>query len=98
MKNDSLVFQFAKSKGHQNGEEHVGPCHVYANPLEPRLCVALSMVRYLFVYPELLLNNTALFQGTAQYNRYSKPFLNLLKSNEDALKSIGVEPGDLGTH
>ena len=25
-KNDSLVFQFAKSKGHQSGEDRVGPC------------------------------------------------------------------------
>ena len=98
VRNDSLVFQFAKSKGHQNGEEHVGPWHVYANPLEPHLCVVLSMARYLFAYPELLLNNTALFQGTAQYNRYSKLFMSLLKANEDTLKSMGVEPGDLGTH
>ena len=29
---DCLVFRFAKSKGHQDGEEHVGPWHVYANP------------------------------------------------------------------
>lgn len=26
---DCLVFEFAKSKGHQDGEEHVGPWHVY---------------------------------------------------------------------
>ena len=25
VKSDALTFQFAKSKGHQNGEEHVGP-------------------------------------------------------------------------
>ena len=29
---DCLVFRFAKSKGHQYGEENVGPWHVYANP------------------------------------------------------------------
>ena len=48
VKSDALTFQFAKSKGHQNGEEHVGPWHVYANPLEPHLCVVLSLARYLF--------------------------------------------------
>ena len=68
VKSDCLVFAFAKSKGHQNGEEHVGPWHVYANPLEPHLCVVLSLARYLFAYPELFQNNTALFQGTSQYN------------------------------
>ena len=98
VKSDALTFQFAKSKGHQNGEEHVGPWHVYANPLEPHLCVVLSLARYLFTYPELFLNNTALFQGNAQYSRYSKLFLNLLKANEEELKNMGVEPGDLGTH
>ena len=98
VKSDCLTFQFAKSKGHQNGEEHVGPWHVYANPLEPHLCVVLSLARYLFTYPELFLNNTALFQGSAQYCRYSKLFLNLLKENEEELKRMGVEPGDLGTH
>ena len=30
-KNDSLVFSFAKSKGHQKGEKHVGPWHVYVS-------------------------------------------------------------------
>ena len=29
----ALVFEFAKSKGMQGGEDHVGPWHVYANPL-----------------------------------------------------------------
>ena len=29
--NGSLVFQFVKSKGHQNGEDYVGTWHVYAN-------------------------------------------------------------------
>ena len=98
VKSDALSFEFAKSKGHQNGEEHVGPWHVYANPLEPHLCLKLSLARYLFTYPELFLNNTALFQGTAQYTRYAKLFLSLLRANTEHLKSMGVEPGDLGTH
>ena len=29
---DALVFEFAKSKGMQRGEDRVGPWHVYANP------------------------------------------------------------------
>ena len=95
---DAMVFEFAKSKGHQNGEEYVGPWHCYANPLQPHLCLKLSLARYLFTYPELFLNNTALFQGSAQYSRYSKLFLRLLIEHEEELKSMGVEPGDLGTH
>ncbi|NIR17287.1 MAG: hypothetical protein GWN86_26585, partial [Desulfobacterales bacterium] len=51
---DCLVFEFAKSKGHQKGEEHVGPWHVYANPDKPWLCPVLALARYLLVYPEVL--------------------------------------------
>ena len=39
-RDDCLVFEFAKSKGHQKGEEHVGPWHVYANPETPWICPA----------------------------------------------------------
>ena len=53
-KNNSLVFQFAKSKGYQNGVDRVGTWHVYANPHEPHLCPVLAISRYLFTYPELL--------------------------------------------
>lgn len=77
------MFEFEKLKGHQNGEEHVGPWHVYTNPLELHLCVVLSLARYLFSYPELFLNNTTLFQGTAQCTRYAKllfRYCNLIRS------------------
>lgn len=75
IRNDALVFQFAKSKGHQNGEEHVGPWYLYANPENPHICVVLSLARYLFTYPQLLKEDSSLFQGTSQYNRYAKIFL-----------------------
>ena len=98
IRNDALVFQFAKSKGHQNGEEHVGPWHVYANPEHPHLCVVLSLARYLFTYPQLLKDDSSLFQGTSQYNRYAKLFLQAISDNMSDLQQLGVEEGDLGTH
>ena len=98
MRNDSLVFQFAKSKGHQNGEEHVGPWHLYANPETPHLCVVLSLARYLFTYPQLLKEDASLFQGTSQYNRYAKLFLQMIADNKSELELLGVEEGDLRTH
>ena len=98
IRNDALVFQFAKSKGHQNGEEHVGPWHVYANPEHPHLCVVLSLARYLFTYPQLLKDDSSLFQGTSQYNRYAKLFLQMISDNKSELQQLGVEEGDLGTH
>ena len=95
---DSLVFSFAKSKGHQNGEEHVGPWHVYSNPLEPHICPVLALARYIFAFPEVLSSNSSLFQGKSQYNRYSKLFLAFVKENMHELRPLGVEEGDLGTH
>ena len=65
---DSLVFEFAKSKGHQMGEDHVGPWHVYSNPDEPHLCEVLAMARYLFCFPEAMKSNSPLFEGTNQYS------------------------------
>ena len=97
-KNDSSVFQFAKSKGHQNGKDHVGPWNVYANPHGPHICPVLELERYLFTYPDILVKKTSLFQGKSQYHRYSRMFLLLIKDNLVHLKTLGIEEGGLGTH
>ena len=92
------MFEFTKSKGHQNGEEYAGPWHVYANPEEPHLCLVLFLARYLFTYPQLLKEDASLFQETSQYNRYAKLFLQVISENKAELQMLGVEDGDLGTH
>ena len=51
---DCLVFEFAKSKGMPDGEDHVAPWHVYANPHEPQSCLVLALAKYLFSFPEIL--------------------------------------------
>ena len=71
-KDDALCFEFAKSKGRQEGEEILGPWHLYANPSEPHICPVLALARYLFSYPEksmrtllccLVPNNTIVTPG-----------------------------------
>jgi len=42
---DSIAFEFVKSKGHQDGEEAIGPWHVYSNPFQPYTCAWLAMAR-----------------------------------------------------
>lgn len=96
--NDCLVFEFAKSKGKQNGEEHVGPWHVYANPSQPHICPILAIARYFFCFPDQLTMESSLFKGGHQYERYSKSLLQLIDDNLEALKQYGIEKGDLGTH
>ena len=98
MANDSMIFQFAKSKGMPDGEDHVGPWHVYANPLQPNVCPFLAMAIYLFTYPKLLSSNSSLFPGNYQYDRFSKSFAKLLLGFESDLAVHGFEPSDLGTH
>lgn len=95
---DCLVFEYAKSKGHQDGEDHVGPWHVYSNPLEPHICPVLSLARYIFTYPEVLSSGSPLFEGRRQYDRYSKIFHEVLTEHWDELHALGVREGDLGTH
>ena len=53
---------------------------------------------YLFIYLQLLKEDASLFQGTSQYNRYSKLFLAVISDNKEELQLLGVEEGDLGTH
>ena len=60
---DCLVFEFTKSKGHQKGENHLGPWNVYANPSKMWLCPVLSLLRYLFCYPDVLNGGMPLFEG-----------------------------------
>ena len=97
-KNNSLVFQFAKSKWHQNGENLVWPCHVYVDPHGPHICPVLELERYLFTYPDILVKNTSLFQGKSQYNQYFRIFLLLIKENLEHLNTVCVKEVDLGTH
>ena len=59
---DSLVFEFAKSKGYQHGK-FVGPWHCYANPEKPHLCVVLVLAKYCLTYTEVLTKGAPLFEG-----------------------------------
>ena len=60
---DTLVFEFAKSKGIKGGEDHVGPWHVYANPLNLFICPLLALARCFLTFPKTLKTNATVFQG-----------------------------------
>ena len=96
--NDCLIFEFAKSKGHQKAKDHVGSCHVYTNPHDPFMCPVLALARYIFTYPDVLCGRSPLFEGKNQYSTYSEIFSKLVKENMPELSKIGARIGDLGTH
>ena len=79
---DALVFEFVKSKGMQGGEDHVGPWHVYANPLNTFIFSLLAFARYFLTFTETLKTNAAVFQGMSQYNRYSSAFLKFVAEHK----------------
>ena len=95
---DALVFQFAKSKGHQKGEQHIGPWHVYSNPFKPWMCPVLALSRYIFSFPDTLKGDMPLFEGGSQYSRYQKNFAAILEKLKPELKIMGYQEGDIGTH
>ena len=54
--NDCLVFQFGKTKCDQTGKNSDQLWHVYANPHNPAICPVLSLARYLFANPGVLID------------------------------------------
>ena len=98
MEEDALIFEFVKSKGAQGGEEHVGPWHVYANPLDQFKCPVLTFAKYIFSFPNCTKKNESVFEGRLQYKRDSKLFMGIINKYESKLKQLGVKPEDLGTH
>ena len=53
--NDCLVFQFAKTKYDQIGKNQDKLWHVYATPNNPTTCPVLSLSRYLFANPGVMI-------------------------------------------
>jgi hypothetical protein len=98
IEHDTLIFQFAKSKGLPNGEYHVGPWLVYAIPLQPNVCPFLAMAVYLFSYTKILSLNLSLFPGHSQYDRFCKELRCLLYDFKGDFSVYGFEPTKLGTH
>ena len=96
--NDCLVFEFSKSKGRQDNEEHFGFWHVYASPHEPEMCPVLTLAKYLFTFPNVLCGRSPLFEGESQYNRYRNLFAKIVSDNLKELAILGVKEDDLGTH
>ena len=58
---DSLAFEFAKSKGHKYGEENLGRWHIYAIPKKLCIQTVLALVIYLMTYKETLAGKWTLF-------------------------------------
>ena len=62
------------------------------------LCPVLSLLRFLFCYPDLLKCDVPIFEGKLQCTRYATQLTKLFKQLDMHLKIIGFEVGYLGSH
>ena len=93
---DCLVFQFAKSKGMQKGEDHVSPWHVYANPGKPWICPLLGLALYLLMFTDIIKGDVSLSPGKEKmvFTRYSFQFDKLKLDLKEELDKLGFIPSD----
>ena len=75
---DCLVFEFAKSKVHKKGENHIGPWNIHANPFK-NVVVSSAIIIVVFLYPGVLKGYVPLSEGKSQCAQYATRFTKLVK-------------------
>ena len=101
MEEDALLFDIGKTKTDQEGTKNIDhPWHVYANPQNPYICTVLAMARHLMCNPTILNGQCDLFEGSSQYERFNKIFIDIINDDEyrEVFTSLGMPPDHFGTH
>jgi len=93
---DCLTIQFAHSKTDQQGFNEAFKRHIYANAINPHICPVLALSVYLSINP--VRTQGKLFSGAAQYARFRKNLLSLVRKYDDELIRMGVDPAEIGVH
>lgn len=98
--NDALGVQFAQQKNDKGGENRSHVRHLYANPINPEICVITGLAIWWSVHPAAT-NQIKLFSGGHSYSRYKKS-LDAFFAKEWVLNYLwdmfGITPEMLGTH
>lgn len=96
---DHLLIYFAHMKSDQEGNLSRYPRACYANPLRPEICIMLAFALFFVTYP-FKPDQTHLFEGGSQYDRFVKVFQAALKEPElnDLLVHLGASIKDLAAH
>ncbi len=96
---DSLLIYFIQMKNDQFGDRPRDPRHIYANPLMPEINPILILGLYWLTYP-FDKNNTQLFPGNNQYERFQKILGRVLEmeSIAEELEHRGIQKEDIGAH
>ena len=59
---DCLIFELENYKGQKKGETHLDPWRFLSKYIK-KMCPVLSLLRYLFCYPDVLKGDVLLFEG-----------------------------------
>ncbi|ETW03689.1 hypothetical protein H310_05075 [Aphanomyces invadans] len=90
LEGDALGVTFYKTKTDQTGSKRRDPKHLYANPLNPSICVFLAFA--IHFASNVCLTDGPLFVGSNQRTRFGKGLRSIVKSGE-----LGTTE-DIGTH
>lgn len=97
-KDDSLLITFAKSKCDQTGEGLSNDKHIYANPLNPKVCPILALSVLVFTtYRNSDISQHKLFGGKDPEKRFCKILKQMLDMIPDQ-NNLGAPRKDLGSH
>ncbi len=101
VKEDAMLFDIGVTKTDQEGTKNIDhPWHVYSNSEDAYICPFVSVGRHLVANPNILAGKCALFEGSGQYDRFNKTFLEIISHPKycDRLSALGMPPENFGTH
>lgn len=96
---DSLRIYFSHMKNDQAGQRPKDPRNIFANPLNPDLCPILALGVF-WACNGFKENQTALFEGGSQYERFRRALEKLMNLSFVAaeLQRRGMSAEQFGTH
>ena len=98
---DAMLFDIGKTKTDQEGSKNIDhPWHVFSNPEMPYICCVLAMARHLICNPTILNGRCNLFEGSSQYDRFNRIFIDVISDPEyrETFTGLGIPPEHFGTH
>ena len=80
---DAIMFDGGTTKTDQEGVCNIyHPWHIYSNHEDPFICPLLALACYLIDHFNILAGKCPLFEGSGQYDQYSKILFDIVSSIE----------------
>ena len=98
---DDLLFVTGKTKTDQEGTKNIDhPWHLYSNPEYPEIYQFLAIACHLICDPKILNGRCHIFEGSGQYDRFNRIFLEIVgrPKYRQRFIALGMPPEDFGTH